>query len=76
MWVGSRAAQCIDKELLISKNGNIDIEIEIDKRVFFKLISILILIRAYFDNWKIIDIDKKLISLSISCGTTHCIKYR
>ena len=32
--VWSRAAQCIDKEILISKNGNIDIDIEIDKRVF------------------------------------------
>ena len=30
----SRAAQCIDKEILISKNGNIDIDIEIDKRMF------------------------------------------
>ena len=29
-----RAAQCIDKEILISKNGNIDIDIEIDKRMF------------------------------------------
>ena len=29
-----RAAQCIDKEILISKNGNIDIAIEIDKRMF------------------------------------------
>ena len=29
-----RAAQCIDKQILISKNGNIDIDIEIDKRVF------------------------------------------
>ena len=29
-----RAAQCIDKEILINKNGNIDIDIEIDKRVF------------------------------------------
>ena len=28
-----RAAQCIDKEILISKNGNIDIEI--DKRMFW-----------------------------------------
>ena len=28
----TRAAQCIDKEILISKNGNIDIEI--DKRMF------------------------------------------
>ena len=27
-----RAAQCIDKEIFISKNGNIDIEI--DKRMF------------------------------------------
>ena len=27
-----RAAQCIDKEILISKKGNIDIEI--DKRMF------------------------------------------
>ena len=32
-WVNLiRAAQCIDKEILISKNGNIDIEI--DKRMF------------------------------------------
>ena len=30
----TRAAQCIDKEILISKNGNIDIDIEIDKRMF------------------------------------------
>ena len=30
----SRAAQCIDKEILISKNGNIDIGIEIDKRMY------------------------------------------
>ena len=30
----SRAAQCIDKEILIGKNGNIDIDIEIDKRMF------------------------------------------
>ena len=32
----SRAAQCIDKEILKSKNGNIDIDIdiEIDKRMF------------------------------------------
>ena len=30
----SRAAQCIDKEIFISKNGNIDIDIEIDKRMF------------------------------------------
>ena len=29
-----RAAQCIDKEILIRKNGNIDIDIEIDKRMF------------------------------------------
>ena len=33
--VWSRAAQCIDKEILISKNGNIDIDIEIDKRMFW-----------------------------------------
>ena len=46
----ARAAQCIDKEILISKNGNIDIDIEIDKRFFLQLISILILIRAYLDN--------------------------
>ena len=32
--VQDRAAQCIDKEILISKNCNIDIDIEIDKRVF------------------------------------------
>ena len=32
--MGARAAQCIDKEILISKNGNIDIDIEIDKRMF------------------------------------------
>ena len=42
--VDARAAQCIDKEILIGKNGNIDIEI--DERVFL----ILILIRASFDN--------------------------
>ena len=29
-----RAAQCIDKEILISKNGNVDFNIEIDKRIF------------------------------------------
>ena len=29
-----RAAQCIDKEILIRENGNIDIDIEIDKRMF------------------------------------------
>ena len=29
-WVCVRAAQCIDKEIMISKNGNIDIDIEID----------------------------------------------
>ena len=33
-WQHIRAAQCIDKEILISKNGNIDIDIEIDKRFF------------------------------------------
>jgi len=30
--VYTRAVQCIEKDLLISKNGNIDIEI--DKRIF------------------------------------------
>ena len=35
IWVPcNRAAQCIDKEILITKNGNIDIDIEIDKRMF------------------------------------------
>ena len=29
-----RGAQCIDMEILISKNGNIDIDIDIDKRTF------------------------------------------
>ena len=33
--VQGRAAQCIDKEILISKNGKIDIDIEIDKRIFW-----------------------------------------
>ena len=32
--VHSRGAQCIDMEILISKNGNIDIDIDIDKRTF------------------------------------------
>ena len=32
--VPSRGAQCIDMEILISKNGNIDIDIDIDKRTF------------------------------------------
>ena len=32
--VYTRAVQCIEKEILISKNGNIDIDIEIDKRMF------------------------------------------
>ena len=30
----TRGAQCIDMEILISKNGNIDIDIDIDKRTF------------------------------------------
>ena len=30
----NRGAQCIDMEILISKNGNIDIDIDIDKRTF------------------------------------------
>ena len=30
----TRGAQCIDKEILISNNGNIDIDIDIDKRTF------------------------------------------
>ena len=30
----SRGAQCIDKEILIRKNSNIDIDIEIDKRTY------------------------------------------
>ena len=34
LLIYNRAAQCIDKEVLISKNGNIDIDIEIDKRMF------------------------------------------
>ena len=29
-----RGAQCIDKEILISNNGNIDIDIDIDKMTF------------------------------------------
>ena len=40
----TRADQCIDKEILISKDGNVDIDI--DKRVFLSLI----LIRACFDH--------------------------
>ena len=34
MNLRTRAAQCIDKEILISKNGYIDIDIEIDKRTY------------------------------------------
>ena len=30
----TRGAQCIDMEILIGKNGNIDIDIDIDKRTF------------------------------------------
>ena len=32
--VSTRGAQCIDKEILIIKIGNIDIDIDIDKRTF------------------------------------------
>ena len=32
--VTTRGAQCIDKEILISKKSKIDIDIEIDKRTF------------------------------------------
>ena len=32
--LGDRGAQCIDMEILISKNGHIDIDIDIDKRTF------------------------------------------
>ena len=46
----NRAAQCIDKEILISKNGNIYIDIEIDNRIVLIIDIALILIRAYFDN--------------------------
>ena len=34
LYLRVRATQCIDKEILISKNGNIGIDIEIDKRMF------------------------------------------
>ena len=34
----TRVAQCIDKEILIGKNSNIDIGIDIDKENFEKLI--------------------------------------
>ena len=34
----TRVAQCIDKEILIGKNCNIDIGIDIDKENFEKLI--------------------------------------
>ena len=34
----SRVAQCIDKEILIGKNCDIDIGIDIDKEKFEKLI--------------------------------------
>ena len=30
----SRDAQCIDKKILIGNNGNIDIDIDIDKMTF------------------------------------------
>ena len=30
----TRGAQCIDKKILIRKNSNIDIDIEIDKRTY------------------------------------------
>ena len=36
--VCNRVAQCIDKEILIGKNCNIDIGIDIDKEKFEKLI--------------------------------------
>ena len=38
LGVLSRVAQCIDKEILIGKNCNIDIGIDIDKEKFEKLI--------------------------------------
>ena len=34
VYICVRGAQCIDMEILISKNGNIDIDIDIDKRTF------------------------------------------
>ena len=35
VWVAhNRGAQCIDKKILIRKNSDIDIDIEIDKRTF------------------------------------------
>ena len=37
-WVLYRVAQCIDKEILIGENCNIDIGIDIDKENFEKLI--------------------------------------
>ena len=37
--VYNRVAQCIDKEILIGKNCNIDIGIDIDKENFEKLIT-------------------------------------
>ena len=40
------------------------------------MISILILLRAYYDNWKLIDIDKKLITLSMSCAHWSKKKFR
>ena len=33
-WVLNRGAQCIDKKILIRKNSDIDIDIEIDRRSF------------------------------------------
>ena len=37
-WLHNRAAQCIDKEILIRKIRDIDIGIDIDKESFEKLI--------------------------------------
>ena len=38
-YIYSRVAQCIDKEILIGKNCNTDIGIDIDKENFEKLIT-------------------------------------
>ena len=44
----ARAAQAIDKEILIRKNGNIDIETEEDILIFNIVIDF---VKSLFDYW-------------------------